>query len=150
MAAGTGCTPRSFRSFHVPEWVVRWIVVASVIGLPPFIAFAWYYEFTPEGLKRQSEVDLEESIVHLTARKLDRWIIVLLVFIALLMVVQVFVAQTRGQGAPHAGAADAVQAKSIAVLPFENLSARMRTTPTSRPACRMKSSRAWPGFATSR
>ena len=110
-----------FPFFHVPEWVVRWIVVASVIGLPPFIAFAWYYEFTPEGLKRQSEVDLEESIVHLTARKLDRWIIVLLVFIALLMVVQVFVRRPAAKST-DAGAADAVPAKSIAVLPFENLS----------------------------
>jgi serine/threonine-protein kinase len=111
-----------FPFFHVPEWVVRWIVVAAVIGLPPFIAFAWYYEFTPEGLKRQSEVDLEESIVHLTARKLDRWIIVLLVFIALLMVVQVFVRRPAAESADAGTAADAVPAKSIAVLPFENLS----------------------------
>jgi TolB-like protein len=111
-----------FPFFHVPEWVVRWIVVASVIGLPPFIAFAWYYEFTPEGLKRQSEVDLEESIVHLTARKLDRWIIVLLVFIALLMVVQVFVRRPAAESTDAGAAADAVPPKSIAVLPFENLS----------------------------
>ncbi len=81
MAAGPGRDP-GLPFFHVPEWVVRWIIVAAVVGLPPFIAFAWFYEFTPEGLKRQSEVDADESIVHLTARKLDRWIIVLLGFIA--------------------------------------------------------------------
>ncbi|HEX3124596.1 MAG TPA: hypothetical protein VHQ21_14975, partial [Rhodanobacteraceae bacterium] len=119
-----------FPFFHVPEWVVRWIIVAAVIGLPPFIAFAWFYEFTPEGLKRQSEVDADESIVHLTARKLDRWIIALLVLIALLMLVNMFVLrkpgadteakQTATDAAPTASAA--APAKSIAVLPFENLS----------------------------
>jgi len=119
-----------FPFFHVPEWVVRWIIVAAVIGLPPFIAFAWFYEFTPEGLKRQSEVDADESIVHLTARKLDRWIIVLLALIALLMLVNMFVlrkspseveAKQATADAGPAGSATA-PAKSIAVLPFENLS----------------------------
>ncbi|HSE11701.1 MAG TPA: hypothetical protein VLB69_03610, partial [Rudaea sp.] len=110
-----------FPFFHVPEWVVRWIIVAAVVGLPPFIAFAWFYEFTPEGIKRQSEVEPEESIVHLTARKLDRWIIALLVFIALLMMVQVFVRRPAADSG-DAAAADAIPAKSIAVLPFENLS----------------------------
>jgi len=111
-----------FPFFHVPEWVVRWIIVAAVVGLPPFIAFAWFYEFTPEGLKRQSEVDADESIVHLTARKLDRWIIVLLVFIALLMVVQVFTHRPATEHADAGPGGDAIPAKSIAVLPFENLS----------------------------
>jgi TolB-like protein len=119
-----------FPFFHVPEWVVRGIIVAAVIGLPPFIAFAWFYEFTPEGLKRQSEVDREESIVHVTARKLDRWIIVLLGFIALLMCVNMFVLRKPSadsdvkQTATGAGSSPSAAApgKSIAVLPFENLS----------------------------
>ena len=118
-----------FPFFHVDEWVVRAIVVAVIGGVVPFIAFAWFYEITPEGLKRQSEVPLEESITHQTARKLDRWIIVLLVLIALLLVVQMTVlrrpagenpaaAPTPSSGSPAAAA----PAKSIAVLPFENLS----------------------------
>ena len=119
-----------FPFFHVPEWVVRAIIIAAVIGLPPFIAFAWFYEFTPEGLKRQSEVDADESIVHLTARKLDRWIIVLLALIALLMLVNMFVLRKPALGVEaklataDAGAAGSATApaKSIAVLPFENLS----------------------------
>jgi len=117
-----------FPFFHVPEWVVRWIIVAAVIGLPPFIAFAWFYEFTPEGLKRQSEVDRGESIVHLTGRKLDRWIIVLLALIALLMLVNMFVLRKpaadaeAGQTAADATGGSRPPAKSIAVLPFENLS----------------------------
>jgi len=117
-----------FPFFHIAEWVVRAIIVAAVVCLVPFLAFAWYYEVTPEGIKRQSQVDREESIVHLTARKLDRWIIVLLVFIALLMVAQIAMrkpapdsAAATPAAAGAAAAADA-PAKSIAVLPFENLS----------------------------
>jgi len=115
--------------FHAPEWVVRWIIVAAVAGLPLFVSFAWFYEFTPEGLKRQSEVEPTESIVHLTARKLDRWIIVLLVLIALLMLVQMLVLRRPGNAEagqtatdPPAANAASAPAKSIAVLPFENLS----------------------------
>ncbi|HEY2396717.1 MAG TPA: hypothetical protein VGH81_12170 [Rudaea sp.] len=117
-----------FPFFHAPEWIVRWIIVAAVVGLAPFIAFAWFYEFTPEGIKRQSDVAPDESIVHLTARKLDRWIIVLLGFIALLLVVNMFVLRKPAADADgnQAGADTAstgsAPAKSIAVLPFENLS----------------------------
>jgi TolB-like protein/Tfp pilus assembly protein PilF len=118
-----------FPFFHAPEWIVRWIVVAAVAGLGPFIAFAWFYEFTPEGLKRQKDVEPDESIVHLTARRLDRWIIVLLGFIALMLVVNVFVqrkpaAESGADPTPEAAASNsaAVPGKSIAVLPFENLS----------------------------
>jgi serine/threonine-protein kinase len=75
---------------------------------------------------RQSDVEPTESIVHLTARKLDRWIIVLLILIALLMLAQIFVLPKAGAGNAVAGAAPAANAsapaKSIAVLPFENLS----------------------------
>src|SRR4029079_16131805 len=116
-----------FPFFHIAEWVVRAIIVAAVVCLVPFLGFAWYYEVTPEGIKRQSQVDREESIAHLTARKLDRWIIVLLVFIALLMVAQMAMRKTTGDSAATTPAAAGVAtgeapAKSIAVLPFENLS----------------------------
>jgi len=119
-----------FPFFHIDEWVVRWIVLAAVVGLPLFIAFAWFYEFTPEGLKRQSEVEPTASITHLTAHKLDRWIIVLLVLIALLLVVQMFTRKHAAEdGDSHRTAAgssisspEAAPVKSIAVLPFENLS----------------------------
>ena len=58
-------------SFGAPEWATRWFVVAAAIGFPFWIAFAWFYEFTPEGLKRESEIDRSESITHRTGRKLD-------------------------------------------------------------------------------
>jgi len=52
--------------FDVPTWAVRWFIVAAIIGFPFWIAFAWFFEFTPEGLKRESEVEPHESITHHT------------------------------------------------------------------------------------
>ena len=51
-------------SVGAPEWATRWFLVAAAIGFPFWTAFAWFYEFTPEGLKRESEIDPGESITH--------------------------------------------------------------------------------------
>src|SRR5450432_251555 len=67
-----------FPFLHIPEWVVRWIVVAAVIGFPFALAFAWFYEFTPQGLRRESEIAPAESITRTTGKKLDRWITAIL------------------------------------------------------------------------
>jgi len=44
-------------SFGASEWATRWFLVAAAIGFPFWIAFAWFYEFTSGGLKRESEID---------------------------------------------------------------------------------------------
>ena len=41
-----------FPFFHISEWVVRWIIVAAVIGFPFWLALAWFYEWTAHGLQR--------------------------------------------------------------------------------------------------
>jgi hypothetical protein len=46
-----------FPFFDMPNWTVRWIVIAVVIGFPFAMVFAWFYEFTPQGLKRESEIE---------------------------------------------------------------------------------------------
>jgi len=51
-------------SVGAPEWATRWFLVAAAIGFPFSIAFGWFYEFTPEGLKRESEIDPAQSIAH--------------------------------------------------------------------------------------
>jgi hypothetical protein len=45
-----------FPFFHIAEWVVRWIVVAAAIGFPFAMLFSWFYEWTPHGLQRESDI----------------------------------------------------------------------------------------------
>ena len=80
-----------FPFFHIAEWVVRWIVIAVVIGFPFALLFAWFYEITPEGLKRESEVPRADSIARTTGKKLDRWIIGILALAVVLLLTNTFV-----------------------------------------------------------
>jgi TolB-like protein len=105
-------------SVGAPEWATRWFLVAAAIAFPFWIAFAWFYEFTPEGLKRESEIDRAESITHRTGRKLDFAIICVLAVAVVLLLTDRFVLH---HGANQTTAAP-IPEKSIAVLPFENLS----------------------------
>jgi TolB-like protein len=105
-----------FPIFDIPTWTMRLVVVAVVVGFPFALLFSWFYELTPQGIKRESEVDRSESIVRETGRKLDRWIIATLGVAVVLLLANTFV--------PHrdAGEVAVASAKSIAVLPFTDLS----------------------------
>ncbi|HEY6070356.1 MAG TPA: hypothetical protein VIU85_03200 [Chthoniobacterales bacterium] len=105
-------------SLGAPEWATRWFLVAAGIGFPFWIAFAWFYEFTPEGLKRESEIDPAGSITHHTGRKLDFAIIGVLSLAVVLLLTDRFVLR---HGVNQMMAVT-ISEKSIAVLPFENLS----------------------------
>ena len=105
-------------SLGAPEWATRWFLVAAGIGFPFWIAFAWFYEFTPQGLKRESEIDPADSIAHRTGRKLDFAIIGVLAVAVVLLLTDRFVLR---HGVNQASALP-IPEKSIAVLPFENLS----------------------------
>jgi TolB-like protein/Tfp pilus assembly protein PilF len=105
-------------SVGAPEWATRWFLVAAGIGFPFWIAFAWFYEFTPEGLKRESEIDPAESITRHTGRKLDFAIIGVLGVAVVLLLTDRFMLR---HGLNETTAMSIAQ-KSIAVLPFENLS----------------------------
>ena len=63
---------------ELPEWTSRLVLVLLVIGFVPALIFAWAYELTPEGLKREAEVDRSQSITSQTGRKIDFVIIALL------------------------------------------------------------------------
>ena len=105
-------------SLGAPDWATRWFLVAAGIGFPFWIGFAWFYEFTPEGLKRESEIDPAKSITHHTGRKLDFAIIGVLTVAVVLLLTDRFVLH-HGVNETTAGP---ILEKSIAVLPFENLS----------------------------
>lgn len=56
-----------------PDWVFQVILLVLGIGLPLILLFAWAFEMTPQGLKREHEVDRSQSITPQTGRKLYRW-----------------------------------------------------------------------------
>jgi len=64
---------------HLPPWIGPVVLWIGVIGFPFVVVFSWIYELTPEGLKREGEVDRSGSIAHHTGRRLDYVIIALLV-----------------------------------------------------------------------
>jgi TolB-like protein/Flp pilus assembly protein TadD len=107
-----------FPFFHIAEWVVRWIVIAAAIGFPFAMLFSWFYEWTPQGLQLESEISPNESITRQTGKKLDRWIIAILALAVVLLLADKFVLHKDAETATALGASD----KSIAVLPFDNLS----------------------------
>ena len=98
-----------------PEWVARWFLIAAAIGFPFWLAFAWVYEWTPQGLKRESEIVADASIVRSSSRKLDRAIIAVLAIAVVLLLTDRFVAHHDVAGVEAAE-------NSIAVLPFVDMS----------------------------
>jgi serine/threonine-protein kinase len=107
-----------FPFFEIPNWTVRLVVLAIVIGFPVALIIAWAFELTPEGLKRTEDADL----IAQGHRKSYVWIYVVIVG-ALLSIGLFFIGRyTAGAKAPLASPNQSA-AKSIAVLPFANLSA---------------------------
>ncbi len=100
--------------FDIPNWVVRWFVIAAIIGFPFALLFAWFYEFTPQGLKRESEIDPTDPVTRATGKKLDRWIIAVLALAVVLLLTNQFVLHK------DANEVAAAPDKSIAVLPLAN------------------------------
>ena len=105
-------------SVGAPEWATRWFLVAAVIGFPFALVLSWFYEFTPEGLKRESEIEPSESITRHTGRKLDFAIIGVLVVAVVLLLTDRFVLR---HGVNETTTVP-IPEKSIAVLPFVNMS----------------------------
>jgi len=118
--------------FDAPGWMARSVVVLLAIGFVPSLVIAWVFEWTPDGLRRDTEVDPAASIAPQTGKRMDRMIVAGLVAVIALMAVERFwFAQEPTTAAPATAAATAAPAqtaaainpKSIAVLAFENMSA---------------------------
>jgi len=126
-------------ALHLPDWIVPVVVWIGVIGFPFVLVFSWAFELTPEGLKRESDIGQDSAVKHSAARRLDHLAIGLFAIAIVLFGVDRFllrgsapattpvVAKAKEGGAdPGVSApgkpASEVSDKSIAVLPFENLS----------------------------
>ncbi len=101
---------------EAPAWVFTVIVLVLGIVFPLVLVFAWAFEMTPEGLKREHDVDRTQSITTRTGRKLD------LTVIAILTLAVGYFAYDRFISADGGPAPDEFVDRSIAVLPFVNMS----------------------------
>jgi len=121
-------------AFGVPAWAFRLLFLVLAIGLVPVALFAWAFELTPEGIKRDSEIDRSQSIAHETGRKLNYLTIAMVVIgiVFVLLQPRITVQEETPPGtaataeiseAPASASRPAANNRSIAVLPFVNMSA---------------------------
>jgi TolB-like protein/Flp pilus assembly protein TadD len=108
-----------FPTFDAPPWAMKILVVLIALGFPAALIFSWAFEITPEGIVRETEVESDKSITHHTGRKIVAITIVLAVIATGLLVFQFI--RARSTSTSRASEAPISQ-KSIAVLPFDNLS----------------------------
>ena len=116
-----------FPAFDAPPWVMKIFIIVIIFGFPVALIFSWAFEITPEGIKLESEIEPNKSIKRRTGRKIVAVTIALAVVAAGLFVYQLVRSKatvTPGQDASAARteAATVAPNKSIAVLPFDNLS----------------------------
>jgi TolB-like protein len=118
-------------ALNLPESVLPLVTWIGVIGFPFVVLFSWAYELTPEGLKRERDVDRSQSITHLTSKRLDYVIIALLVVAMLMFAADRIIPRHSGvesvadrapSALPQQARTPTPDKKSIAVLPFESLS----------------------------
>src|SRR6266478_2304805 len=116
-----------FPFFEIPNWAVRLVVLLLILGFPVALILSWAFEITPEGIKRESEIAPNESITRHTGRKIVGITVVLAVIAAGMLAFQLLrsrspAKQTSSTTALAASTDTHVPEKSIAVLPFDNLS----------------------------
>lgn len=116
-------------SFGAPDWALKTLLFLLALGFPLAIFFAWAFELTPDGLKREREVDRSRSITPHTGRKLDYIIIAVLVVAVGFLLADKFLLNTQGPetNLDIAATSDASvenddPGRSIAVLPFVDMS----------------------------
>ena len=122
-----------FPVYGLSNAAIRIVVAILGVGFIPSLILSWVFEFTPEGLKKDADVDSEKSITQTTGRKLDRIILVVLALALGYFAFDKFVldpvedeqiAQSARQEGLTAALTKSYGDRSIAVLPFENRSNR--------------------------
>ena len=122
-------------NINAPDWVMQVFMLAMAIGFPLAIFFAWAFEMTPDGIRKEKDVDRSQSIAPQTGRKLDRTIIVILLIAVVYFAWDKFNPAEKGPGSISHQENQAIEStapgklnpiassqKSIAVLPFADLS----------------------------
>ena len=123
----------ALENFGAPPWFMRSLLVILAAGLPISLVFAWAFEMTPEGIKKERDVDRSQSLTHATGRKLDRMIIGIMAVVIAFLVLDRFVLKDDGTQPSLATETEVVSADtgakpstedgpSVAVLPFINMS----------------------------
>jgi TolB-like protein/Flp pilus assembly protein TadD len=107
-------TATTFPLLRLPDWTGTFVTVLLMIGFPVALIFAWAFELTPEGLKREKDVDRSQSITYSTSRKLD------FVIIGAMGVALIYFAATHDWGGKQ-GPVEPGEITSIVVLPLDNL-----------------------------
>jgi TolB-like protein/Tfp pilus assembly protein PilF len=107
-----------FPFFEIPNWAVRLVVLLLIIGFPVALILAWAFELTPEGIKRAEDVDLSKATTRKASHKL-LWITAVVAIVAAALFVGGRLNLFQSKPSPTTGVASD---KSIAVLPFDNLS----------------------------
>jgi TolB-like protein/Tfp pilus assembly protein PilF len=108
-----------FPAFDAPPWVMKIFIIVIIFGFPVALIFSWAFEITSEGIKLESEIELSKSITRRTGRKIVALTIALAVVAAGLFVYQLVRSKSDTSSSPTAAT---IVNKSIAVLPFDNLS----------------------------
>lgn len=114
----------AFENFGAPDWVLKTFVVVLLLGLPLVLIFAWAFELTPEGVKLERDVDRSQSITQQTGQKLNRLTIVVMALAIGYFALDKFVLSgtQEAQPQPESAVASAELQRSIAVLPFVDMS----------------------------
>ena len=120
-----------FPLYGLSDGAIRLVITLLAIGLMPVVILAWAFELTPEGLKKDKEVDHSQSNSLQTGKKLDRMIMVVLALALGYFAFDKFVldpaedvqiAESAHQEGRSAAFTESFGDKSIAVLPFVNMS----------------------------
>src|SRR5947209_5619180 len=111
-----------FPTFEAPAWVMKVFVTIIILGFPVALIFSWAFEITPQGIKRESEVAPDQSIAPHTGRKIVGITVALAVIAVGLMIFQFLRPTAATRSMNEANASGPISEKSIAVLPFDNLS----------------------------
>ena len=113
-----------FPALKLPEWLVSAVAAFVIIGFPFALIFAWAFEMTPEGIKREKDVVRDESITPKTGQKLNHAALIILAIAVGFLLVDKFVLQNRQPAIaePVAEVTETSIKPSIAVLPFVNMS----------------------------